>query len=173
MSKTVDIQLDKLKFPPECVVCMSPASKSYKLSRVFTYGRTSITVNVQAPMCDLHFQNATQKSPTEKLVGTVGLVIGALVGIFTIVALLIYWSNSGQGNLILNLFSSSILGLGLFLIVWMIFLLGIAPLFAWPDSKEARNAVRLKKYWPKDKFLQLEFERENLADIVAKESNAQ
>ncbi len=46
--------------------------------------------------------------------------------------------------------------------------MAIAPRFAVPESKEARNAVRITHYWPKDKFVRLAFENEQLAEIVQK-----
>lgn len=168
MSKSIDVQLSQLRFPATCVVCMSPALKEYKLQKTFTYGRRSFTVTVTVPMCEQHFNAASSKGPAERFVGMLG-VIGAIpVGIFATVMLITYWQGTGQGNIPLNLLVGGIFGIGMALIVWAVVSLSIAPLFAEQDSKEARNAVRITHYWPKDQFVRLTFEQEQLAEIVQK-----
>jgi len=82
--------------------------------------------------------------------------------------LILHWQGTGQGNIPLNLFVGEIFGIGMYLIVWAVVSLSIAPLFAEHDSKEARNAVRITHYWPKDQFVRLTFEQEQLAEIVKK-----
>ena len=82
MSKSIDVQLSQLQFPMTCVVCMSPATKPYKLDRIFTYGRRSYTVTVNVPMCELHFNAVSYKGKAERLVGWLGVGIGILVGLF-------------------------------------------------------------------------------------------
>jgi hypothetical protein len=119
-------------------------------------------------MCELHLNIASYKGTAERLVGWLGVGIGILVGLFAMITLIIRWRGTGEGNILLNLFAGSVFGLGMFLIVWAIISLSIAPKFADPDSKEARNAVQIMRYWPKDQFVQLKFEHDHLADIVQK-----
>ena len=166
MPKAINVRLSEVRFPATCVVCMSPAPKSYELQKIFTYGRRSYTVKVNLPMCDLHFEAASFKGTAEKLVGTLGVIGGILAGLFAAIILMVRWRGTGEGNLILNLFAGGVFGLGIFLIVWAVFALSVAPLFAEPESKEARNAVRITRYWPSDKVVQLEFQNEQLAEIV-------
>lgn len=166
MSKSIDLHLSQIKFPSTCVVCMSPASKEYKLQKIFTFGRRSYTLTVNVPMCDVHFQLASFKGTTEKLVAKVGVVMGIVAGLFATIALLVYWQQTGQGNIFLNFIPAGILGLGIFLILWTLISLSVAPLFAEAASKEARRAVRMTRYWPKDQFVRLEFQNEQLAEVV-------
>src|SRR6266498_4033126 len=112
MSKTIDAQLSELRFPLTCVVCKSPASKQYKLEKTFTYGGRSYTVKVNVPMCEQHFNAASFKSPAERLVGILGVIIGILVGLFAMVMLLLRWHGTGAGNILLNLFVGGVFGLG-------------------------------------------------------------
>jgi len=109
---------------------------------------------------------ASFKGTAEKLVGTLGVIGGILAGLFAAIVLLVRWRGTGEGNLILKLFAGGVFGLGIFLIVWAVVALSVAPLFAEPESKEARNAVRITRYWPSDKVVQLEFQNEQLAEIV-------
>jgi hypothetical protein len=164
--KAINVPLSEVRFPATCVVCMSPAPKSYELQKIFTYGRRSYTIKVNLPMCDLHFEAASFTGTAEKLVGTLGVIGGILAGLFAAIILMVRWRGTGEGNLILNLFAGGVFGLGIFLIVWAVFALSVAPLFAEPESKEARNAVRITRYWPSDKVVQLEFQNEQLAEIV-------
>ena len=173
MSKTIDVQKSKLKFPPVCVVCMSPATQVYQVEKVFTFGKNSYMVQVPVPMCDLDYGFASEKNEAERLVGWIGLVAGLAVWAITAGALLIYWAGTQQGNFFLNLFLANILGSGLFLTLWVAMTFWLAPYFANSDAKQARNAVRLTHYWPKDEFIRLGFENEQLAEMVERESNRQ
>jgi len=166
MTKTIDAQLSQLRFPMVCVVCMSPATKLYKLEKIFTYGRRSYTVSVDVPMCGQHFEAASFKGTAERLVGTLGVVLGIGFGLFAAVMLILRWRGAGEGNIILNLVSAGVFGLGMFLIVWSVISLSLAPHLADSESKEARNAVRITHYWPKDQLVRLSFENEQLAEIV-------
>lgn len=170
MSKTIDAQLSQLRFPATCVVCMSPATKQNKLDKTFTYGRRSYTVTVNVPMCEQHFNAASFKGTAERIVGMIGVFLAILVGLFAMIMLMTHWQGTGQGNILLDLFAGDVFGLGMFLIVWAIVSISIAPKFADPDSKEARKAVQVTHYWPKDKFVRLSFEQENLAEIVQRMS---
>lgn len=167
MSKSIDVQLSQLKFPSTCcVVCMSPVATEYELQKTFSYGRRSYTVKVSVPMCSQHFESASFKGTAEKLVGTLGLIGGIGAGLLVTIILLISWQETSHDSLILKLFAGGVFGLGIFVMVWAVIALGLAPLFAEPTSKEARNAVRITHYWPKDQFVRLEFENEPLAEIV-------
>ena len=166
MSKTIDIHLSQLRFPSACVVCMSPATNAYELKKVFTHRRSSYTVKVNAPMCDFHFRSAAFKGAAENFVDRLGVILGALSGLFVTGLLLVYWQGTGEGSVVMNLCAGSLFGLGTFPIVWAIVSLVLAPLFAESASKEARRAVRFRRYWPKDQFVRLEFQDKQLADIV-------
>ena len=168
MSKAIDVPLSQLRLPSTCVVCMSPASKQYPLEKIFSMGRRSYTVKVNVPMCDLHFQAASFKGTVEKLFGKLAVIGGILAGLFAAIILFVRWEGNGANNIILKLFGGGVFGLGIFLIVWALIALSVAPLFAEPESKEARNAVRITHYWPKDQIVRLEFQNEQLAEIVEK-----
>lgn len=170
MSKKIDVLLSQVRFPSTCVVCMSPASKHYPLEKTFSMGRRSYTVKVNVPMCDPHFEAASFKGTAEKLVGTLGVIGGILAGLFAAVILMLRWQGAGEGNIILKLFAGGVFGLGIFLIVWAVMALSVAPLFAEPESKEARNAVRITHYWPSNQVVRLEFQNEQLAEVVEKAS---
>ena len=173
MSKAIDVQKSKLKFPAVCVVCMSPAGQVYQVEKIFTFGKNSYVVRVPVPMCDLHYGFASEKSRAERLVGWLGLVAGLVVWAIFSGALLIYWAGTQQGNFFLNLFLANVPGLGLFLTLWVATTFWLAPYFAGSDARQARNAVRLRHYWPKDEFIRLDFENEQLAEMVERESSRQ
>jgi hypothetical protein len=170
MSKTIDVLLSQVRFPSTCVVCLSPASKQYRLEKTFSMGRRSYAVKVNVPMCDPHFDAASFKGSAEKFVGTLGVMGGILVGLFAAVILMLRWQGAGADNIILKLFAGGIFGFGIFLIVWAVIALSVAPLFAEPESKEARNAVRITHYWPSNQVVRLKFQNEQLAEIVEKTS---
>ena len=170
MSRSIDVPLPRLRFPATCVVCMSPASRSYGLQRIFTFGRRSYTVNANVPMCEQHVQAASFKGTAEKRIGAVGVILGVLLGIAATVILLLHWQRTEQGNIAMNLLISGIVGLGIFLIVWALISLSIAPLFADRPSREARKAVRITHYWPGNQVVRLKFENEQLAEIVQEAS---
>ncbi len=119
-------------------------------------------------MCELHFEAASFKGTAEKLVGTLGMIAGILAGLTAMIVLLMHWVSTGEKNLVLNFFAGGVVGLGIFIMVWAAISLGLPPLFAAPESKEARNAVKITHYWPNDQFVRLEFQNESLAEIVQK-----
>lgn len=172
MAKRLDVKLSKLKFPPSCVVCWSPATEQFPLQRIFSFGRgrRAYPVTLNLPMCRQHFQAARYKGPAERLMGWLGLPAGIISGLAALLQVLGFWASNGQGSPILNLFSAGILGIGVFLIVWILISYWLAPLLAVPESKEARNAVQLRQYWPRDGYVRLEFANENLAEMVENES---
>jgi len=160
MSKTVKVKLSRLKFPSTCVVCMSPASRSYEmLSTVRHTTRKRSYVKIHVPMCGQHFEAVSFKSTGEKLVGVLGIFggIGAWIG--TLAVLL--WM-TGQENLLTKAFVS----FGASIVAWALIAGGLASRFAEPASLEARSAVRILNYAPRDDDLWLEFHNESFAEIM-------
>jgi len=168
MSKSIDVQLSQLRFAPICVVCGSPASKQFELQKVFTYGRRSHTVKVNVPMCNQHFETASFKGTAERLMEILAILGGIGAGLLTIIILLLAWQPTQYDSLFLKLFVGGIVGFGIFIMVWAVIALWLAPMFAEPASKEARNAVRITHYWPQNQFVRLEFKNEQLAEILQK-----
>jgi len=168
MSKSIDIRLARLKFPALCVVCMAPASKHYDLQKTFSQGRRSSTVKIGVPMCQQHFEAAIFKGTTEKLIENLAIVGGIITGLFAAILLFLRWVPTEHDNLFLKLFIGGIVGFGAFIMVWWIIASGLAPLFAKPQSKEARNAVAITYYWRKDEIVRLEFKQAQFAEIVQK-----
>src|SRR5689334_11646497 len=166
MSKTFDVLLSQVKFPNSCVVCLTHAARQYPLEKTFSMGRRSYTVKVGVPMCDSHFQIASFKGIAEKLIGTLAVIGGILAGFFAAIVLFVRWE--GAENIFLKLFAGGIFGLGIFLIVWAVIALSVAPLFAEPESKEARGAVKITHYWPREQVVRLEFQNEQVAELVKK-----
>lgn len=169
MSQTLDVSLPDVKFPSACVVCLSPAAKMYTIEKMFTYGRRSYTVKVPVPMCGQHFEAASTKSPAEKFVDGLAVYGGILVGLLVATIGFMRWE--GDVNIIGKLFGSGLFGFGGFIIFWWITSASIAPIFAAPDSKEARNAVQIAFYWPQNKIVRLEFKNNSLAEMVQKENH--
>src|SRR5258708_33875322 len=168
----LEIQLSRLKFPDNCVFCLSPASKNHELKRVFSIGRRrAYTVKVQLPMCEADYQAAIFKSHAEKVMEWMSLVAGTALGLTITIALLRFWSSTGQENFILNLFSGGIMGVGVFLVIWASGLTWLVPLFAQPESRAARNAVRIERYRPLTQYVSLKFQNELLAELVESASN--
>ena len=83
---------------------------SFPLEKIFTMGRRSYTVKVNVPMCDLRFEAASFKGTAEKFVGTLGVIVGILAGLFAAITLMPRWQGTGEGNLILNLFAGGVFG---------------------------------------------------------------
>ena len=170
MAKTIEVQSSQLEFPPTCVVCMSPATKRYEVSQVYSRGTGSATVRINVPMCSSHFEAASVKNIFEKLVGIVGVIVGILAGIAALIILIMRWVPTGNDSIILKLLIGSIVGFGFFIMVWAMFAFWIAPMFATRESKEARNAIRIVQVSPHAEILRLEFMNEGLAEIVQKEN---
>ena len=149
---------------------MSPASKQYEVSQIYSRGTGSATVRINVPMCTLHFEAASAKSVAEKLVATCGVIVGILLGIAALILLIIRWVPTGNDSIILKLFIGGIVGFGVFIMVWAMFAFWLAPMFAPTESKEARNAVRIILVSPHAEVLRLEFMNGQLAEIVQKEN---
>lgn len=145
---------------------MSPASAQYELQKIFSYGRRAYTAKVDVPMCNQHFEAASFKGTAEKLAGIFGIIAGIGAGILAAILLLAGWQPTDYESLILKIFAGGLFGFGVFIMIWAFIALGLAPLLAEPASKEARNAVRITHYWPKDEVVRLEFKNEHLAEMV-------
>lgn len=168
MSKKLTFQGAGVRFPVNCVICEQPAACEYKIERIFTYGNRSITITLPVPMCDTHHAMATRKSAKEQAVGKLGIGLGALAGLASAGGLLAYWASTNQGNLLLNGLMALVVGAGAFLILWVLFTGWIAPMFADPESKAARNAVKIALYRPNTQELTLEFFNEQVAERVGR-----
>lgn len=164
MSKSIIAPLSQIRFPPNCVICLSSASKTYPIQQVFTFGRRAHTITVDVPMCNIHHEKASFKSPVERAFGCLGIVGGILAGILMMILLFMRWV--GDNSLVTKLFVAAIVGFGVFVLVWWIIAVQIAPLFAVPESKEVRNAVRITRFIPNEHMVQLEFRNEQAADFV-------
>lgn len=168
MPKSIDVQSAHLTFPEMCVVCMSPATKQYEVSQVYTQGTKSSTVRINVRMCSLHFGAARAKSASEKLIAILAVIFGICMGLVALAILVMRWV--GDDSLILKLVIGSIVGFGVFVMVWAMVALWIAPMFASTESKEARNAVKIVLVSPNAEVLRLEFKNEQLAEIIQKEN---
>ena len=168
MSKVIEVQSAHLTFPNMCVVCMSPASKHYEVSQVYSQGTKSSTVRISVPICDLHYEAASAKNAAEKLIAILAVILGICMGLAALVILIMRWV--GDNSLILKLIISSIVGFGVFVMAWALIALWVAPMFASTESKEARNAVRIVLVSPHAEVLRLEFKNEQLAEIIQKEN---
>jgi hypothetical protein len=125
-------------------------------------------VTVEVPLCDAHYTAASYKSPAERATGCLGIGVGILAGISAAVLLFLRWQ--GSGGLILKLFLGVLFGLGIFVLVWWVIAILIAPLLAAPESKQARNAVRITRYLPTEHLVQLTFENEQMA-LLTEQAN--
>jgi hypothetical protein len=157
----------ELNYPKVCLVCQQPADKTYKVSRTFSYGNRSITLTLPMPLCPKHFDLATTKNRTERLVGQLGMVLGIVAGIAVAAGLLAYWSSTGQGNLVVNLALGAFMGVAGWLIVWMSLAFFLAPTFGDPDAKAVRTTMKIFHYWPGSKDIALEFANEAAANAMA------
>ena len=160
MSKTVKVKLSRLKFPSTCVVCMSPASRSYEMLSTFRHAtRKRSYVKIHVPMCGQHFEAVRFKSTAEKLVGVLG-IFGGIGAWFATLEILLWMT--GHENLLTKVFVS----FGASIAAWALIAGGLASRFAEPASQEARNAVRILNYAPKDDDVWLEFNNESFAEML-------
>ena len=165
MPKSKFLPLNQIQFPPNCVLCLSPAgSRTYPIQQIFNFGRRSYTVTVDVPMCAGHYASASCKSPAEKVTGWLGIGIGILAGIFSAILLYLRWQ--GNGGLVLKIFLGALFGFGTFVLVWWLIAILIAPHLAARESKAARSAVRITRYLPGERLVQLDFVNEQMALLV-------
>ena len=169
MPKTVDVYLSQDKngflnipasgFPGVCVACMEKATKEYTSEKTFNVGKRVIPIRLYLPMCDVHFEKASFKSPAEKLVGGPLAVIGGLlIGILGAWLAGRPWDPQFQIGLIPSAFMALIFAA----IAWAV-IIYYAPKFADPASKEARDAVKITRYEPARQMVRLEFRHEEVA----------
>ena len=145
--RKVQVYRNGLFFDARCVACGEPSAGEYAVSRVFMSGRQGMPVGVLAPLCARHLALARAKSPAEVWVGRAGLALGIFAWLVTALGLPVYWRGASQpvnvGAVLLAVF----LGAGFFLICWVGAMAWAAPRFASAESKAARNAVALTRYW--------------------------
>jgi hypothetical protein len=167
MPKPVIFKGTKVSFPNACVVCLQPATKEYKVMRTLNYGNRNITVTFPVPMCEKHHELAVKTNAAEKRVGKIGTVLGLVLGVLAVAGLLIYWSTSGTGLNAGNIILALIVGAGFFLILWTLFAGFIAPKYADEDTKTARNAIKIGRFWPAKQELELIFYNDQIANAIA------
>jgi hypothetical protein len=165
MSVVVRVQGRQVSFYSRCVVCLQPSQKIYELEKAFTYGRRTIPIKLQVPMCAHHHEAAAFRSSAEQTVERIGLVAGILVGLLVAFGLIVYWNSIGQGFPMLNIPIAVFSGLGFFLIVWAATAYRLAPALAPAEIKAARRAINPKKYWPGQDILELEFANDQAAQL--------
>ena len=167
MTKILTFKGLDIVFPYFCMVCQQPAEKQYTVSKTFFYGKRSITINQTIPLCSQHHAIANTKSSTEIIVERLGVIIGILTGMEVTGGLLWYWTRTEEGNIFINIFLASVVGIGFFLISWTAISLLLSPVFAGADSKLVRESLKIRRYWPGSGEVQLEFANESCADMVA------
>jgi hypothetical protein len=169
MSKSVGVYLSQdnhgnlivpaSRFPTVCAVCLEPTTNEYPLEKTFSVGKRVIPIKLYVPMCDVHFEKASFKSPAEKLVGGPLAVIGGLlVGILGAWLAGRPWDPQFQIGLVPSAFMALIFAA----IAWAV-IIYYAPKFADPASKEARDAVKITRYEPARQMVRLEFRHEEVA----------
>jgi hypothetical protein len=115
-------------------------------------------------MCDRHFEAVNLKGTAERLMTPLGVAAGVLAGLLAAVLLLMRWADGS--SLFVKFFIATIFGFGIFLLVWYVVAVLIAPLLAVPESKKSRNAVKIRRYIPTDQMVQLEFQNEKMAEVM-------
>ena len=156
----------ELSFPKVCLVCQQPSEKTYNVSRTFSYGNRSVTLTLPMPLCRRHIDLATKKNRKEQLIGQIGLILGIVAGIAMAAGMLAYWSSTQQGSPGVNLVLGALIGVGVWLIVWIGLAFFVAPTFGDPDSKAVRSTMKIFHYWPGSKDVALEFASEAAANVV-------
>ena len=170
MAKTLQVSYSQVRFPNVCSVCLSTSAGTYKLERNFAFGRRTVPVELQVPMCPVHLTEAKSRTRGERAAKTAGLTAGILVGVGTVMGLLSYWASIHVGNLVFNLLLAGILGVGIFLIFWIATVMWISPHYASPEAKTARESVQMTAFWPQEDQVELRFENERMAQLVAAEN---
>jgi hypothetical protein len=177
MGTIVELPRPDFKFPHFCVVCSAPSSKEYLLRELFIQGYPgkggggiglSAYVNMMVPMCTLHYQEAIEESPAEHFLRQHSRKIAILLGVFGAMVIL----GSVQifsGSAFFSLFVALLAGLAAFAFFDQLFRL-LAAYLAYPETKQIRRAVRLTAYSSKTWILRMEFENDNAAAMVLKES---
>jgi preprotein translocase subunit Sec61beta len=171
--KTVQIYSQDAQFPGVCVMCGQPARETYPFERTFPSGRRGLLVKVHAPLCSAHLALATRKSRGERISDRAGLIGGILVGIAAAAGLWQYWTSTGQGSAVMNPVLAGVMGIGMFLIVWLATIMWLSPTIASRDTKAVRGSLILKRYWPEDDLLEVYIENEAVARLVQRANHSE
>lgn len=167
MSSKLTFKGPHVTFPPTCVHCLQPAASTYEIKRTVSRGKRNTTVRLNVPMCASHQALAVTRNPTERLLGKIGLGLGAVVAVAVVLGLFYFWSLRGQSLQAANYLALAVLGAGGFLAAWKLMTDVIAPRFADPEAKEVRGAVRIIRYSALTNHLQVEFGNDTAAAAVA------
>ena len=157
----------ELNLPSVCLVCQQPSGSAYKISRTFSYANRSVTLTLPVALCPKHLDLASKKNHKETLVGRIGMIGGVVAGIAAAAGLLAYWTSTQQGTPMVNPVLAALMGVAVWLIVWMGLVLFVAPSYADPDAKAARTTMKIFHYWPGSKDVELEFSNEAAANVMA------
>jgi hypothetical protein len=167
MTKRIIFHGTDIHFPSACVVCEQLAVGGYPISRTLSADGEKTTISLSIPLCRDHYNLADRKSVTDRGIGRLGLLGGLLQGIFVAAGLWIYWASTGQGSPGSNLALALGAGLGIFLTIWLFTTYWLAPLFGDREAETAQQAVRIRHFWPDTQNLQLEFDNDLIAELVA------
>ncbi|HRA55399.1 MAG TPA: hypothetical protein PLQ83_17200 [Thermoflexales bacterium] len=107
------------------------------------------------------------KNATEQLLGRIGLILGVVAGAGVVAGLFWFWSQRGQNLVAANYLALAVLGAGMFYLVLRLFTGVIAPRYADPDAKSARNAVRITRYSALSRQLRVEIMNDSVAAAIA------
>lgn len=162
------VKLPELVMPALCVVCGDTATRKYTLLRTFPLGSHSYSVNLPAPMCNLHHALAVSKSLAERRCEQVGMGLGVLMGALAASALGLLWSQSPSGLTAMHLALLVIVAVGIGLSVWLGVLLSVSPRFAAQEALAAREALTLYHYWPTEQVLELRFVHAEAAEKITR-----
>lgn len=179
MSKRITVKGINIKFPPTCVVCQSIADQKYAISKTFqTSTKSSISINLNVPFCSKHYTLAMAKNQKEKAILRGGLICAIMLGGLTWLWAFLLWTGASRGGAI-DLVGAIIFGLValmpggfVFIILWAI---GnrIASIFAEPDAKAARGAVKIINFLPAKDLTTLEFANDWGADVICQLNDGQ
>lgn len=167
MTKRIVFHGTDIHFPSACVVCEQLAVGGYPISRTLSADGEKITISLSIPLCRDHYSQADQKSAPEQGIGRLGLLGALLQGIFVAAGLWIYWASTGQGSLVSNLVLALGAGLGICVTIWLFTTYWLAPLLGDREAEITRQAVRIHHFSPKTQDLQLEFDNDLIAELVA------
>ncbi len=157
-------------FPQACLVCLGYPHDQARIERTFTYGRNSLLVQLTIPLCYHHHKHATQKSKVQAFCERISPWGGVILGAGSSAALLRYWSTSGQGTGLGNIFLAGIVGVCIAVTTWAMLLFWVAPLFASRQAKTVLRSVQLTRYDPWRNELDLAFVNATAAELTAREN---
>ena len=167
MSTSLTVKGTQVDFPPVCVQCQQPAEATFEVSRSVRFRKRTVTVRLAVPMCATHHAMAMTKNATEQLLGRIGLILGVVAGAGVVAGLFWFWSQRGQNLVAATHIALAVLGAGMFYLVLRLFTGVIAPRYADPDAKSARNAVRITRYSALSRQLRVEIMNDSVAAAIA------